>query len=169
MDSEDGRAWMVMQKRTNGALNFWNRTFDEYSQGFGDPSTDSWLGLKQIRQMIEVGYKFQLRMEIEGERCTLGQEDLYYVGTWDFSVSLLLFWGNFIDKIYFRLTPRKKTTDCMCRHSWAEISLIHCPLLLRETPMCLMQSVQIRRKNNLAVWSEFIWGKNFQGLNYSTN
>lgn len=86
MDSEDRKAWMVLQKRTSDSLVFWNRTFDEYSQGFGDPCTDSWLGLKQVRQMIESGYKLQLRMEMEGERCASSQEDSYYVGTWNFEV-----------------------------------------------------------------------------------
>jgi hypothetical protein len=87
MSEKDGNAWMVMQKRTGGQVEFWDRTFLEYSQGFGDKSKDHWLGLKHVRDLIEAGHKLQLRMEIEGDRCgRTDHQDDYYFGTWNFEI-----------------------------------------------------------------------------------
>jgi hypothetical protein len=85
MNKDDGTAWMVMQKRTSNSLVFWNRTFDEYAQGFGDARMDTWLGLRNIRQLIESGKRLQLQMEIEGDRCGAGEGN-YYFGVWNFAV-----------------------------------------------------------------------------------
>jgi hypothetical protein len=84
---DKGKAWMVMQKRTSGSLTFWNRTFEEFAQGFGDPSLDSWLGLRKIRQMINSGKRLQLQVEIEGNRCDPAKAQEYYFGLWNFAVN----------------------------------------------------------------------------------
>jgi hypothetical protein len=82
-------AWMVMQKRSSDSLRFWDRTFSEYSQGFGDPSNDHWLGLKHVRSLIDAGHKLKLKMEIAGNRCDPDEEIDYYSGTWSFEVRIL--------------------------------------------------------------------------------
>ena len=43
----DGGGWLVIQRRINGTLSF-NRTLEEYENGFGDPSGEFWYGLKNI-------------------------------------------------------------------------------------------------------------------------
>jgi len=86
MNESDGKSWMVMQQRTSGELPFWNRNHDEYTQGFGSPNGDHWLGLKQVRDLIEAGYILQLKVEIKGERCEEGLDHLYYTGIWKFEI-----------------------------------------------------------------------------------
>jgi len=86
MNEDDGKAWMVMQQRTSGELPFWNRTYDEYIQGFGFPTGDHWLGLAHIRNMIKAGYNLQLKVEIKGDRCEKNLDNLYYTGIWKFEL-----------------------------------------------------------------------------------
>ncbi|KAI6192229.1 Fibrinogen C-terminal domain-containing protein [Aphelenchoides bicaudatus] len=104
----DGKAWMIMQKRTGDSVAFWNRTLQEYAQGFGDPVRDSWLGLRNVRHLVEAGHKLQLKMEIDGERCEEGEGE-YYVGIWNFEIGSELegfrlevsriLYGNFTDSL----------------------------------------------------------------------
>jgi len=86
MNEEDGKAWIVLQKRTKNELPFWNQSFEEYSKGFGDTRGDHWLGLKHVRSLIEADHKLRLKMEIEGDACDRKNDDFYYVGTWDFEI-----------------------------------------------------------------------------------
>lgn len=90
MDNANGKTWMVMQKRNSDAVAFSNRTFEDYAVGFGEPSSNHWLGLRNVRKLIDAGYNLQLRIEIEGDRCGRVEEDLYYVGTWNFLVCILI-------------------------------------------------------------------------------
>ena len=39
-----GRAWMVFQRRFNGKTVFWNKTWLEYKEGFGNLREEFWLG-----------------------------------------------------------------------------------------------------------------------------
>lgn len=89
MDKSHNQAWMILQERSSGAVVFWNRTFEEYSNGFGNLTGDHWLGLAKISNMIVIGYKLRLKIEIKGERClkTSNSTSEYYVGEWSFSVS----------------------------------------------------------------------------------
>ena len=43
--------WIVIQRRGNFGLpaDFFNRNYKSYLEGFGDPSTEFWLGLKDVR------------------------------------------------------------------------------------------------------------------------
>lgn len=87
MNEREGIGWMVLQNRTGAEVEFWNQTFEEYSQGFGDVNGDHWLGLERVREMIEAGHKLQLRMEIQGDRCGRAvHQDDYYVGYWNFEI-----------------------------------------------------------------------------------
>ncbi|CEF61170.1 Fibrinogen, alpha/beta/gamma chain, C-terminal globular domain and Fibrinogen, alpha/beta/gamma chain,C-terminal globular, subdomain 2 and Fibrinogen,alpha/beta/gamma chain, C-terminal globular, subdomain 1-containing protein [Strongyloides ratti] len=45
--------YMVVQRRISSDIIFWNRTFKEYQFGFGDPSTNYWLGLEHLYQYQE--------------------------------------------------------------------------------------------------------------------
>lgn len=78
---------MVIQERSSNSVTFWNRTFDEYAVGFGDPNHDHWLGLEHVQELIRAGYTFRLRMEVKGDRCTRSRNVETYSGDWDFDVS----------------------------------------------------------------------------------
>ncbi|XP_076825302.1 fibroleukin-like [Clavelina lepadiformis] len=41
------KGWTTIQRRMNGEINF-NRGWDEYVRGFGNPSSEYWLGLENI-------------------------------------------------------------------------------------------------------------------------
>uniref|UniRef100_A0A914Y7N5 Fibrinogen C-terminal domain-containing protein n=1 Tax=Panagrolaimus superbus TaxID=310955 RepID=A0A914Y7N5_9BILA len=85
---ESDYSWMVLQRRTSGHLLF-NRSFDEYSNGFGSPSGDHWLGLEKVYQYVKKGFKLQLRIELHGDFCDecskLG-DDGYWWGDWDMAI-----------------------------------------------------------------------------------
>ena len=59
----DGGGWLVIQRRINGTLLF-NRTMQEYENGFGDPSGEFWYGLKNILCLTE-GKQMELRIDLE--------------------------------------------------------------------------------------------------------
>ncbi|XP_055533788.1 angiopoietin-2-like [Wyeomyia smithii] len=45
-----GGGWMVFQKRQDGSVDF-NRTFNEYRDGFGNPRGEHWLGVEKLYQI----------------------------------------------------------------------------------------------------------------------
>ncbi|XP_053685807.1 angiopoietin-related protein 6-like [Sabethes cyaneus] len=45
-----GGGWMVFQKRQDGSVPF-NRTWDEYRDGFGNPRGEYWLGVEKLYQL----------------------------------------------------------------------------------------------------------------------
>ncbi|XP_061171273.1 fibroleukin-like [Saccostrea echinata] len=47
-----GGGWMAIQKRLTGSVDF-NRIWDEYKNGFGDPEEDFWIGNDQIHQLTK--------------------------------------------------------------------------------------------------------------------
>jgi len=84
-------AWMVLQRRSSGSLSF-NKTFDEYADGFGSPSLDHWLGLEKVYIYSKLGHRLQMRIELRGDLCNennkcsgLGR-DGYWWGDWNFSL-----------------------------------------------------------------------------------
>lgn len=59
----DGGGWLVIQRRFNGMVPF-NRTLEEYENGFGDPSGEFWYGLKNIFCFIQKEAA-ELRIDLE--------------------------------------------------------------------------------------------------------
>lgn len=58
----DGGPWTVLQRRINGSVSF-DRRFDEYVNGFGDPAGEHWIGLKHIRSLTVNG-DYRLRFDL---------------------------------------------------------------------------------------------------------
>ena len=60
---QDG--WLVWLRRIDGSVSF-NRTWDEYVEGFGDPNGNYWLGLHYLSQLTSLpnAPEYKLRVEI---------------------------------------------------------------------------------------------------------
>ncbi|XP_021110515.1 angiopoietin-4-like [Heterocephalus glaber] len=84
MDAEG--AWTVIQRRKDGTVNF-QRNWEDYKQGFGDPSGEHWLGNEVVHQLTN-STKYSLRVEMEDwdgntfsanfEHFQLGSEEQFY-------------------------------------------------------------------------------------------
>ncbi|XP_048414881.1 tenascin isoform X3 [Stegostoma tigrinum] len=58
----DGGGWMVFQRRQNGRVDFF-RNWKNYTNGFGDPSDEFWLGLENLHKITSQGL-YQLRVDL---------------------------------------------------------------------------------------------------------
>uniref|UniRef100_A0A8C3A866 Fibrinogen C-terminal domain-containing protein n=1 Tax=Cyclopterus lumpus TaxID=8103 RepID=A0A8C3A866_CYCLU len=58
-----GGGWTVIQNRRDGSLDF-NRTWQEYREGFGSPQGEHWLGNTALHALTSTG-QHQLRIELE--------------------------------------------------------------------------------------------------------
>ncbi|XP_063049097.1 microfibril-associated glycoprotein 4-like [Engraulis encrasicolus] len=60
---EEGGGWTVFQKRIDGTVNFY-RPWEQYKEGFGNPSGEYWLGLENLYQLTS-RKRYQLRVDIQ--------------------------------------------------------------------------------------------------------
>ncbi|XP_014743657.1 PREDICTED: angiopoietin-2-like [Sturnus vulgaris] len=58
-----GGGWTVIQRRQDGSVDF-NRTWNEYKEGFGDLNGEFWLGNDNIHRMTSQG-DYSLRIDLE--------------------------------------------------------------------------------------------------------
>lgn len=59
----DGGGWLVIQRRQDGSVDF-NRTWEEYENGFGNLTTEFWYGLKPLHCLTGEG-GWQLRVDFK--------------------------------------------------------------------------------------------------------
>uniref|UniRef100_A0A3Q0T1V1 Fibrinogen-like protein 1 n=1 Tax=Amphilophus citrinellus TaxID=61819 RepID=A0A3Q0T1V1_AMPCI len=62
-DMSDGGGWTVIQRRINGAQTF-NRSWEEYKDGFGDMDAEFWIGNDNLHYITEQG-NYTLRINLE--------------------------------------------------------------------------------------------------------
>uniref|UniRef100_A0A914BZ87 Fibrinogen C-terminal domain-containing protein n=1 Tax=Acrobeloides nanus TaxID=290746 RepID=A0A914BZ87_9BILA len=89
---ENDYGWNVLQRRTGPELQFWNKTFNEYADGFGVPTGDHWLGLEKVSAYVKRGHKLQLRIVLQHDLCNekgkcsgIGDSG-YWFADWDFKI-----------------------------------------------------------------------------------
>ncbi|CAI9611542.1 unnamed protein product, partial [Staurois parvus] len=59
----DGGGWTVIQRRTSGTLDFYQR-WRTYVEGFGDPSDEFWLGLEWMHKLTSTPVQYELRVDL---------------------------------------------------------------------------------------------------------
>uniref|UniRef100_A0AC34RD64 Fibrinogen C-terminal domain-containing protein n=1 Tax=Panagrolaimus sp. JU765 TaxID=591449 RepID=A0AC34RD64_9BILA len=66
----DGGGWTVIQQRVDGTLPFWNKTWEQYKIGFGEPGKDTnfWAGNELIHRLTSKDENTILRIELWGDR-----------------------------------------------------------------------------------------------------
>ena len=66
----NGGAWVVIQRRLNGSVNFY-REWKDYKEGFGDLNGEFWLGLEKIARLTnQTGQKLRVEMkDFKGHLC----------------------------------------------------------------------------------------------------
>uniref|UniRef100_A0A8C5CNJ6 Fibrinogen C-terminal domain-containing protein n=1 Tax=Gadus morhua TaxID=8049 RepID=A0A8C5CNJ6_GADMO len=63
MDAPDSNKWTVIQRRTDGTINFY-RGWEQYKTGFGQASSEYWLGLENIH-LLSGKKSYKLRVDME--------------------------------------------------------------------------------------------------------
>ncbi|XP_072421611.1 tenascin isoform X12 [Chiloscyllium punctatum] len=61
----DGGGWMVFQRRQSGRVDFF-RNWKNYTNGFGNPADEFWLGLENLHKITSQGH-YQLRVDFRDE------------------------------------------------------------------------------------------------------
>ncbi|KAI6208975.1 Fibrinogen C-terminal domain-containing protein [Aphelenchoides besseyi] len=77
-------SWTRMQLRVDESVEFWNRTIEEYRNGFGPLDGNHWLGLEKVRAFIDAGYQLRLRIQVDGNRCEKMNRNLTFMGDYKF-------------------------------------------------------------------------------------
>jgi len=60
----DGGGWTVIQRRVDASVSFHNKTWEEYSEGFGNPLGNFWIGLSYLHSILGQG-RYVLRVDLE--------------------------------------------------------------------------------------------------------
>ena len=60
----------VIQKRVDGSENFANKNWDDYVEGFGDVTSNYWMGLEEIHQLTS---ERQMSLEVDIETFSGGE------------------------------------------------------------------------------------------------
>ncbi|CAD6189225.1 unnamed protein product [Caenorhabditis auriculariae] len=87
-----GGGWTVIQRRFNRKEYFYNRTYDEYVEGFGSVDDSHWLGLEKISRIALFSEDYvTLRVELFGDYCShskycIGKPYGFWWGEWNFKL-----------------------------------------------------------------------------------
>ena len=63
METTPGRGWTIFQRRVDGSVDFY-RKWTDYKNGFGNLTTEFWLGLDKIHRLSS-GEQNVLRVDLE--------------------------------------------------------------------------------------------------------
>ena len=93
----DGGGWTVFQRHQSDAVSF-NRSWDEYKNGFGDLSANFWWGNEKLAQALNDGRQYELRIDAfdwEGEHGYVKYSSFYVAPESDnYRLSVSGFTGN---------------------------------------------------------------------------
>lgn len=123
------RSLNFLFRRSGTEIPFWNRTFEEYANGFGSLSSDHWLGLDRVNSYIKRGHQLVLRIVLyhdlcdEKGKCSALGSQAHWWADWDFKVASK---KNTLCTLYklFRLPTKLKSTNYPLLQLSVEILLI---------------------------------------------
>ncbi|KAH8358288.1 hypothetical protein KR084_011610, partial [Drosophila pseudotakahashii] len=73
--------WMVIQKRFDHSTSF-NRTWEDYKNGFGDIKREFFFGLEKLHIMTEAGpYELFIRVRVKNGTSAYAQYDSFKIGS----------------------------------------------------------------------------------------
>ncbi|KAL3864323.1 hypothetical protein ACJMK2_006014 [Sinanodonta woodiana] len=111
----DGGGWTVFQRRVDGSVNF-DRLWTDYKSGFGNATTEYWLGLDNIHKLTSQG-NVTLRVDLIApgppqrsafavySKFTVGNESSKYI------LTVARYSGNAGDDLYKHNGMKFTTTD----------------------------------------------------------
>uniref|UniRef100_A0A914CWB8 Fibrinogen C-terminal domain-containing protein n=1 Tax=Acrobeloides nanus TaxID=290746 RepID=A0A914CWB8_9BILA len=86
----DGGGWTVIQQRVNGAVSFWDQTWQAYKNGFGvaGAATEFWAGNDLIHQLTTQTSGNILRVDLWGDRNPNSTNpNIYLTSNYNFSLN----------------------------------------------------------------------------------
>ena len=86
-----------MQKRMDVSVYF-NRTWNEYKQGFGNLVGEFWLGLDKINRLTRNKTKNKLRVDLGVKNGKTVRPEYSWIGIGNETAEYQLYIGNFISK-----------------------------------------------------------------------
>ena len=92
-----GGGWTVIQKRMDGSVDF-NRTWNEYKDGFGNLVGEFWLGLDKINRLTRNKTKNKLRVDLGVKNVKTVHPEYSWFGIGNETAEYQLYIGNFISK-----------------------------------------------------------------------
>ena len=92
-----GGGWTVIQKRMDGSVDF-NRTWNEYKDGFGNLVGEFWLGLDKINRLTRNKTKNKLRVDLGVKNGKTVHPEYSWFGIGNETAEYQLYIGNFISK-----------------------------------------------------------------------
>ncbi|XP_070501929.1 protein scabrous isoform X2 [Chironomus tepperi] len=73
--------WTVIQKRHDGSVDF-NRSWEEYAKGFGDPNDELWIGNEMLHQLTKDNCtKLRIVIQDIGNKTLYADYDSFYIAT----------------------------------------------------------------------------------------
>ena len=72
----DSGGWIVFQRRVDATVDF-NRGWNDYKNGFGDPNGNFWLGLKKLHQLAAPGNGVKLRIDLQRRSSMINYYAIY--------------------------------------------------------------------------------------------
>ncbi|KAL9708176.1 hypothetical protein quinque_011694 [Culex quinquefasciatus] len=102
----NGGGWIVVQQRVDSSISF-KRGWNDYRNGFGNPTTNFWIGLENLHQLTSMD-RYELFIELQFSNGSLGnaQYSEFRVGSEKERYGLVIL-GSFSGTVYDAMRAHK--------------------------------------------------------------
>ncbi|KAK2920633.1 hypothetical protein Q8A73_000118 [Channa argus] len=106
----DGGGWTVFQRRMDGSVNFF-RGWNDYVNGFGNPSGDFWLGLEGLHNLTAMN-RMTLRVDLrDGDESVFAKYSTFDVSKKNYKLTVGGYSGNAGDSLSYHNNQIFSTRD----------------------------------------------------------